>query len=107
TKPPIFSRENGGEVDNNARRYRSSVERRMALMMDHERWVPSPGDACSSTGRWHFLYFFPLPHQQGAFRPSLRFPVRSGRGRAAEAGARAAVRSGGGGRASRAHGGGE
>jgi len=20
---------------------------------------------------WHFLYFFPLPHQQGSFRPSL------------------------------------
>ena len=25
----------------------------------------------SSSGRWHFLYFFPLPHQQGSFRPGF------------------------------------
>ena len=73
----------------------------MALAMDKERWVPLPGYAFSSTGRWHFLYFFPLPHHQGAFRPSLRFPVVSGRGRAAEARARAAERPVGGTGASR------
>src|SRR4029453_15558008 len=41
--------------------------------------APSPGYALSSRGRWHFLYFFPLPHQQGAFRPSFGFPVVRGR----------------------------
>ena len=25
----------------------------------------------SSESRWHFLYFFPLPHQQGSLRPNL------------------------------------
>ena len=25
----------------------------------------------SSSDRWHFLYFFPLPHQQGSFLPGL------------------------------------
>ena len=25
----------------------------------------------SSLARWHFLYFLPLPHQQGSLRPSL------------------------------------
>src|ERR1022692_3186180 len=25
----------------------------------------------SSESRWHFLYFFPLPHQQGSLRPSF------------------------------------
>jgi len=24
-----------------------------------------------SDSMWHFLYFFPLPHQQGSFRPNL------------------------------------
>jgi hypothetical protein len=25
----------------------------------------------SSSGRWHFLYFLPLPHQQGSFLPGI------------------------------------
>jgi hypothetical protein len=25
----------------------------------------------SSPGRWHFLYFLPLPHQHGSFLPGL------------------------------------
>src|SRR6266446_6095657 len=66
----------------------------MALAIDNASGVPAPGYACSSTGRWHFLYFLPLPHQQGAFRPTLRFPAVSGRCRAAEV--RARVRAPGG-----------
>jgi hypothetical protein len=27
--------------------------------------------AARSASRWHFLYFLPLPHQQGAFLPSF------------------------------------
>ena len=37
---------------------------------------------CSRT-RSHCLYGLPLPHPQGAFRPSVRFPVVRGRGRSA------------------------
>src|SRR6188472_1017702 len=36
-------------------------------------------DACRplhyAAAPWHFLYFFPLPHGQGSFRPTL-FPSR-------------------------------
>jgi len=35
-------------------------------------FLPSTS-ACSSVTRWHFLYFLPLPHQHGAFRPSVFF----------------------------------
>jgi hypothetical protein len=28
-----------------------------------------------SDSRWHFLYFFPLPHQHGSFRPGLRISL--------------------------------
>ena len=28
---------------------------------------------------WHFLYFFPLPHGQGSFRPTFGTPTLGGR----------------------------
>ena len=28
-------------------------------------------EAARSASRWHFLYFFPLPHQHGSLRPGL------------------------------------
>jgi hypothetical protein len=31
----------------------------------------------SSASRWHFLYFFPLPHQQLSFLPGLFAATRS------------------------------
>jgi hypothetical protein len=31
----------------------------------------------SSAGSWHFLYFLPLPHQQGSFLPGRTFGIRS------------------------------
>src|SRR2546427_7004335 len=72
--------------------------------MDDERGGPSPGYALSSRGRWHFLYFLPLPHQQGAFRPSLCCPVVRERCRSAEERARAAERPVGGAGASMSQG---
>jgi hypothetical protein len=31
--------------------------------------------ALRSISRWHFLYFLPLPHQQGAFLPGTVFVI--------------------------------
>jgi hypothetical protein len=31
----------------------------------------------SSAGSWHFLYFLPLPHQQGSFLPGRTCDTRS------------------------------
>jgi hypothetical protein len=28
-----------------------------------------------SASKWHLLYFFPLPHQQGSFLPGLRIAL--------------------------------
>src|SRR5206468_7787732 len=36
----------------------------------------SAGAPASSSGRWHFLYFFPDPHGQGSLRPT-RGPART------------------------------
>jgi hypothetical protein len=31
--------------------------------------------ALRSTSKWHFLYFLPLPHQQGVFLPGSVFVI--------------------------------
>jgi hypothetical protein len=36
---------------------------------------PSVDQGHPPFGRWHFLYFFPLPHGHGSLRPILRRPV--------------------------------
>ncbi len=36
------------------------------------RTVAPAGGASASASRWHFLYFFPLPHQQGSLGPEPR-----------------------------------
>ena len=33
-------------------------------------WPQQPQAPCEGYEPWHFLYFFPLPHGQGAFRPT-------------------------------------
>src|SRR6476659_9254422 len=52
-------------------------------MSSNVRASVSPATTCAAAARrsfmtvgfpyapWHFLYFFPLPHQQGSLRPSL------------------------------------
>ena len=78
----VFCKKLGGKLASLTTTQRcslSSVERRMAQAMDHVRGAPTPGYARSSRGRWHFLYFVPLPHQQGAFRPSFGLRVVRGR----------------------------
>ena len=49
----------------------------MALMMDHERWAPLPRLRLLLY-EMALLYFFPLPHQQGAFLAQLALPVGRG-----------------------------
>jgi len=38
----------------------------------------TPIDSSPSPAPWHFFYFFPLPHGQGSFRPTLgSWPMKS------------------------------
>ena len=45
-------------------------QRRSPCWRAASHWKALPADTPSASApRWHLLYFFPLPHQQGSFRP--------------------------------------
>src|SRR5262245_22114420 len=61
---------------------------RLAISLVAHVLLPTP----SSMGMWHFLYFLPLPHGHGSFRPT-RGPVLTGVGAAVGVAGPAAGRS--------------